>query len=91
MEETFRLNPRELRKEIKSAGFKLESVTVFAEVKRRREGEALFTDLGVQSVEVLENDLANEVFASSQPVRLKLLVWEESVGFKLETVGRASE
>lgn len=89
MEETFRLNPRELSQKIKAAGFKLESVTVLAKVKLRREGAALFTDLGVQSVEVVENDLANEVFTVSQPARLMLLVLEDSVGFKLETVGRA--
>ena len=64
---------------------------MFAEVKLRREGGGLFTDLGVQSVEVLENDLANEVFASSEPVRLKLLVREASGGFKLEPLSRASD
>ena len=89
VEEAFQLNSDELSKAVKSAGFKLESVTIVAEVRLRQGGETLFADLGSQSWEVIANELAWEVLHVGEPVRLELLLRETSGSVKLEAVAKS--
>jgi hypothetical protein len=88
LNEAFELDPAELRKRIKSAGFKLEAINVVARVSLRKEGETRLADLGNPSYEVVSNPLADEVLESGQSARLEFLVREAGETIKLEAMRR---